>query len=170
MFKIPQATFDFWKRVDLMPATDAQIAEIAAVAPGPLPEDYVAFLRSYGFARWMLTVPDRFHYTRHGAGQDVTKVGSIAHLETPESIGRAMKHAWTDDPALGLPCWPKGVMPIAGNAGPGQILMQFDTAPGAIMYWEPADDAWGTGDNTQLCTVAANFTDFINGLLTRAQA
>lgn len=169
MFKISAATHAFWERLDIKPASAADIAEIAELAPGPLPDDYVAFLQTYGFARWMLTVPDRFTYCRADGGQEVIKVGSVAHLETPDSIARSMKNAWNDEPELGLPCWPQGVMPVAGNAGPGQVLMNFDPTPATIQYWEPAQDPWGKGDNTQLCDVADTFTDFINGLAMRDQ-
>lgn len=169
MFNIPAATLSFWNRIELKPASDDQIAEVAGFAPGPLPDDYVAFLKTYGFARWMLTVPDRFRYTSDSGGQVVSKVGSIAHLETPESMGRAMAHAWTDQPEMGLPCWPEGVLPLAGNAGPAQVLMDFRGEAPVIRHWEPAEDPWGTGDNTALWHVADSFTDFINGLLMRDQ-
>lgn len=167
MFKIPAATRAFWERLELKPASASEIAEIAGLAPGPLPDDYVTFLKTYGFARWMLTVPDRFAYRRADGGQQVIKVGSVAHLETPDSIDRSMKNAWNNEPELGLPCWPQGVMPVAGNAGPGQVLMNFDTKPVNIQYWEPAQDPWGKGSNTELCAVADTFRDFINGLVMR---
>ena len=150
MFTIPPVTLSFWQRLDLQPASSEQIRHISDLAPGPLPEEYQSFLETYGFARWMLTMPDRFTYSREEGGQTIAKTGSLAHLETPESIARAMQHAWQEDADLGLPCWPRGVMPVAGNAGPGQVLMDFRRQPGTILYWEPRDDPWGQGDNTAL--------------------
>ena len=142
MFKIPPATLSFWNRLNIAPATEAQIAEVRDLAPGPLPDDYVAFLQTYGFCRWMLIIPDRFEFERSVAGQSESRTGSVAHLETPESIARAMKHAWSDQPEMGLPCWPQGVMPVAGNAGADQVLMDFGETPGAILFWTASDDPW----------------------------
>jgi hypothetical protein len=169
MFSIPDATQAFWSRLGLKPASEAQIIEVAGLAPGALPDDYVAFLKVHGFARWMLTVPDRFRYRQSLAGQGIERVGSITHLENPESLRRAAENAWTDQPEVGLPCWPRGVMPVAGNAGYGQILMDFTETPGAILYWEPSEYPWGEGSNTKLWRIAPNFTYFINGLLMRDQ-
>ncbi|MEM9436628.1 MAG: SMI1/KNR4 family protein [Pseudomonadota bacterium] len=169
MFSIPPATLSFWARLDIKPASDGEIAQIAALAPGPLPDDYVSFLKTYGFARWMLTVPDRFRYRKTSGGQEIVKAAAVAHLENPESIERAMKHAWSQQPELGLPCWPQGVLPIAGNAGPGQVLMDVTGSVGAIRYWEPSEDVWGSGANTDLWDVAPDFTSFIAGLVMRDQ-
>lgn len=158
----------FWKRLGTVPATEDDVARITALSLGSLPRDYVEFLRTYGFVRWMLTVPDRFVYHHSAADVETTGTGSVGHLETPDSIARAMSHAWESQPELGLPRWPRGVMPIAGNAGPGQVLMDLETGAGAIRYWVPSQEIWGTGTNIALATVADTFTDFVQKLRLKA--
>jgi len=168
VFEIPAATLSFWNRLNLAPATEDQIAAISQQAPGALPGDYVAFLRTYGFVRWMLTVPDQFTYVRRSAGGQEERSTSVAHLETPESIARKMTHAWSDQPELGLPCWPEGVMPLAGNAGADQVLFDFRGDAPSIAFWQGSGDVWGYGANTELWQVAPSFADFIQSLRPRS--
>ena len=152
-----------WENYGEPPADEAALAQLTALAKTPLPADYIAFLKTHGFAQWDTELPSWFSYRLEEAGGVVARRTRLAFLNDPEAVAQTLKFGFADDAPNGLPIAPPHMFPIAGTDGSDTILL--DKVDGGVWFWpEDRQDPWGTGDNTVHGYVAPTFSDFINNL------
>ncbi len=165
---LPPETLKDWEAFGQPPATEDELAALAGLAGTPLPEDYIAFISAHGFAQWDMDLPSWFTYRLEEAGGVVDRSACLTHLRGVKRIEQGLKFGFADDPANGLPIAPPHIFPFAGTGGSDVILL--DKVDGGIWFWpEDRQGPWGSGDNTELGFIAANFTDFINTLKPEAK-
>lgn len=119
-----------------MGETDQKLQEIAAIAGGPLPEDYVRYVRQYGFRSWEDGEPSRFDG------------GDISVLLIPDWIRNMEEYAE----------FPEGqqVLPVAGDySGHGTLFLEIAPVAGQVWFRSDLDDP---------IVVADSFSAFIEGL------
>lgn len=118
-FDLPAATLAVWAAAGTPPATEAEVAAIAALAEGPLPEAYADLLTNYGFVDFAEVPQNRFDSPRGGdALGRMLGAGDIAFiLESPDFD------------------FAKGVLPILDDAsGHGLVLIRTAPPAGAILH------------------------------------
>ena len=80
-FVIDEVTRGHWERTEQAAATESELAELRTLASDELPEDYIAFLRRYGFATW----PEAGARTYRFPGG----TGTLAGISRPQRVERA---------------------------------------------------------------------------------
>lgn len=141
-FDLPAVTLALWAASGAMPATESEIAAIAALSGAELPADYVAFLRMYGFVSWSDEVPARFDSTLGGGTvSELLRVQNMAYV-MPDQV-------------------PEGFLPVAGEYG-GHDLLLMRMSP-------PVGEIWHLNDSAEIARVAPDFTTFVEGLYSPRQ-
>jgi hypothetical protein len=166
MIRIPVETLAYWqsREGEFKVAPPDILAAVSLLGKGLLPQDYLSFIKTYGFVPWEYTIPDSFETRKDEGGQTIVRNRSISHLWSNKSIARMLENIWIDDTANGYPMLPTGVFPIGGTLGQDLILMELEPTNGRIWYWAFNNAAWGKPGNQTLEFVADSFTDFINNL------
>lgn len=168
MFQIPEAMHSYWEEQARPKATAADIARIERLFGTALPAPYVEFISSYGFVVFD-DVPGMrclFDFVVKSPEGEWTDEGDIAFFHKPERMLMAYENLAEprpEDPEC-FPKFPAHFLPIANDAGQGQILLEFGEHPGRVWYWRENEWAWGVEDNTWLGFVADDFESFINKL------
>ena len=168
MFQIPEAMQVHWIKRSKPKASATDITRIELKIGYTLPAPYVEFITKFGFVVFD-DVPGMncmFDYSIIFPDRRETHEADIAFFEPTDKLSMAYETLTTkefkDD--LDFPKFPKNYLPIASDAGQGQILLELGEHAGRVWYWPFNEWAWGTEDNSWLGFVADNFYDFINRL------
>ena len=168
MFQIPEAMQTHWIKRGKPKASATDIMRIESKIGATLPAPYVEFITKFGFVvfddvpgmyclfDYIIIFPDRKEI--HEA--DIAFFDQTDRLITAyETLTRK---EFIDDEDF--PKFPANYLPVASDAGQGQILLELGENAGRVWYWPYNDWAWGTEDNTWLGFVANDFYEFINKL------
>ena len=157
-----------WIKRNKPKASATDIIQIESKIGYTLSEPYVEFITNFGFVVFD-DVPGMncmFDYSIIFPDRTETHEADIAFFEQTDGLIMAYEILTTkefkDD--QDFPKFPKTYLPIASDAGQGQILLELGEHAGRVWYWPFNEWAWGTEDNTWLGFVADDFYGFINKL------
>jgi hypothetical protein len=164
LFHVPQPLVDYWSRKNKPKATDADIEALERYVGEPLPTPYTTFLRDYGYVVFPVHGPDSFDTAFEERSQRVIRRGSIAFVRAAGKVIRAHERLPRDDPQAGFPLFPANHLPVGGDAGQSQILLELHPSTGRVWFWPERAERWGEPGNRSLGYVAPDFAAFVNGL------
>lgn len=168
MFNIPDIMLSHWEEQGEPKATADDIARIEAAVGSTLPLPYIEFVTRYGFVVFedIPGMKDAFPYTISADGEEGLRQGDISFFHEPSDLIQIYKYSTTAASAEDdtRPLFPANFVPVASNAGQGQILVEIGEHAGRVWYWTEKEWAWGMEDNTWLGFVADDFYKFINKL------
>ena len=168
MFNIPEVMRSHWENQGMPKATAEDMACIEATIGSRLPSPYVEFVTQFGFVVFedIPGMRDAFHYTVTFDGEEEKRQGDISFFHEPGELIQVHKYSTTAESEEDdmRPLFPAHFVPIASDAGQGEILLELGDHAGRVWYWTEKEWAWGMGDNTWLGFVADDFYEFINKL------
>ncbi|WP_308915781.1 SMI1/KNR4 family protein [Jannaschia sp. LMIT008] len=137
------ATLALWAAAGVTPATQAEVARIAAAAGAPLAPNYVTFLKTYGFPAW----PEG---SDSGFVSDLGP-GTILAMLDPASVERSQAFVPADH------------LPVASDySGHGFVTLRLR---------EPdSGSVWYVGDEGDPGWIAPDFASFLTGLTPDAES